>query len=241
MIQSKIIPLLIPLILSSCLSVPSIPDVAFVSPRLRQMRQPTVAVLPFENRSGFLGADHLVVDEFNLRLGMTGDFRMVERLRVKELYREQDLDPDRMDDTTAARTGRMLGANAVILGTVTKYKIADRPPEVPVDAFPVLIPAVTPEAAVLDLAANTAVALVAFLTMQRPMAEVGITLRMVETETGEILWQARNSYKGDDEALTRRRPREEWDRLRKDVVFLTSVLASDMIETLKTVHTEESK
>lgn len=224
---------LVLLTLSACMTPPEIPDVGFVSPRLKELRQPAVAVLAFENRSGFLGADYLVADEFNLRLGMTGDYRMVERLRVKELYEEQDLDPRRMDDTTAARAGRMLGAKAVIFGTVTKYRIADRPPDIPADAFPILIPGTGPEAAALNIVANTGAALIAFLSMDVPVAEVGVTVRMVETETGEILWQARNSYIGDAEDLKKRRPRTEWDRLRKDVVFLTSVLASDMIETLK--------
>ncbi len=204
-----------------------------MSPSIRGLKGGTLAVLPFDNRSDVLGADYLVADEFNLRLGMTNEFRMVERIRVKELFAEQDFDPRRLEDTTAARIGRMLGARAVILGTVTRYRPFNRPPEVPIDAFPLLMPVETEEEAAVALVANTVTALLAFVSMRQPVAEVGVTLRMVDAETGEIVWQARNSYRGDDKFLTKRRPRDEWDRLRKDVVFLTGVLASDMIETLK--------
>jgi TolB-like protein len=219
--------------LGACVSMrPPAPDVGFVSPRLGALEGRTLAVLPFNNTSGFLGADYLVTDEFNLRLGMTNRFRMIERIRVKELYREQDFDPARVEETTAARAGRMLGAQAVILGTVTKYLSANRPPEVPLDAFPVLMPASTQEEAALAIVVNTVAALAAFVSRRQPIAEVGVTVRLVATETGEILWQARSAYRGDDEVLTKRQPRNEWDRLRKDVVLLTGVLASDMVETL---------
>lgn len=211
---------------------PAAPDVGFVAPGLRNLPGLTVAVLPFDNRTAVLGVDYLVADEFNLRVGMTGRFRLIERMRVRELFREQDFDPRRLEDTTAARIGRMLGARAVLLGTVTHYAYADRPPEVPLDAFPVLMPVETEEDAAIALFANTITAIAALLSMKQPVAEVGVSVRMVATETGEILWQARNRYGGKDEFLVKRRPRSEWDRLRTDVVFLTSVLASDMVETL---------
>lgn len=219
--------------LAACSTRPPAPDVGFVSSRLADRHEPTVAVLPFDNKSGYLGAERLVADEVNLRIGMTNRFRMIERMRVKELYREQDFDPRRVEDTTAARIGRMLGAQIVILGTVTNYKIADRPPEIPADVFPVLSPVAAPGDEAVSLVANTLAALIAFLSMRQPVAEVGVSMRMVDAETGEILWQARNNYRGNDPLLTKRRPRNEWDRLRKDVTLLTSVLVSDMVETMK--------
>lgn len=211
---------------------PQTPDVGFVSRTLLDAREPTAAVLPFVNQSGYLGADYWLTDEFNLRLGMTGLFRLVERVRVKELYREQDFDPSRISDTDAVRIGKMLGAQYVLLGAATWYKIADRPPEVPADAFPVLVPAENEAELVASILANTVTALVAFISMKQPVAEVGASVRLVSTETGEIVWQARNRYVGSDKELTLRRPREEWDRMRKDVVFLTSILATDMVRTL---------
>lgn len=221
-------------LLCGCASTrPAAPDVGFVAPALGAMTGTTVAVLPFDNGTPVRGVDYLVADEFNLRLGMTNRFRLVERQRVQELYREQDFDPRRLEDSTAVRIGRMLGARAVLLGTVTHYNYADRPPEVPLDAFPILMPMETEEEVVIALVANTVAGLAAFLSMKQPVAEVGVSVRMVSTESGEILWQARNRYNGNDEFLTKRRPRGEWDRLRQDVVFLTSVLASDMVETLQ--------
>ena len=212
---------------------PQAPDVGFVAQSLKEMKGITVAVLPFENKTDVLGADYHATDEFNLRLGMTGNFRMVERIRIKELFEEQDFDIKRIDDTSAVQIGKMLGAKAVILGSVTRFKPFNRPPEIPFDAFPVMMPVESEEDLAISLIANTAAALISFLSMKTPVAEIGVTVRMVDTETGEILWQARNSYRGDDKFLTKRRPRSEWDRLRKDVVFLTGVFAGDMVETLK--------
>ena len=218
---------------------PPAPDVGFVAPAIMELRHRTVAVLPFVNHSGALGAEKGVADELNLQLGKTGHFRMIERIRIKELYAEQEFDPARVEDSTAALIGRMLGAEAVILGTVTRYLAANRPPEVKVDAFPILPPIPDERMggddnlAAISIVVNMVGALVGFLTMEQPVAEVAITVRMVNSETGEIIWQARNSYRGDDKFLTRRRPRSEWNRLRSDVVFLTSVLCSDLVETLK--------
>ncbi|RMH55195.1 MAG: hypothetical protein D6679_12055 [Candidatus Hydrogenedentota bacterium] len=220
--------------LSSCLSIPRADTPAFVSPKIARVLHAPVAVLPFKNSSGTLGADYLFTDEFNLRLGQTGLFRLVERVRVRDLYREQDLDPSRMSDTDAIHTGKMLGAKAVVLGTVTNYKSANRPPELPVDAFPVAppTPASDEDAVVAAALANAVGALVTFLLMREPVAEVGATVRLVDTETGEIYWQARDDYRGDEERVKKRFRREEWPRLRKDVVYLAAVLAKDLANSL---------
>lgn len=221
------------ILFSACsFTKPLAPDAGFVSPRLRGFDGKTVAILPFDNVTDFLGADYLVSDEVNLQIGKTGRFRLVERMRVQELYREQDLDPRRMDDTTSARAGKLLGADAVVLGTVTRYKHANRPPEVPFDAFPVLLPIATDTDLLVFAIVNSVAAIVTLVTLRPPISEVGVSVRLVETETGRILWQARNDYRGDDELLVARRPREEWDRLRKDVVFLTAVLVRDLVATM---------
>lgn len=216
----------------SCATRPAAPDVSFSAPRLSQYYGSPVAVLPFKNETEFLGADYLVTDEFNLRLGMTKLFRPIERIRVEELYREQDLDPGRMSDTDAIESGRLLGARAVVLGSVTRYKSSNRPPEIPIDAFPVQIPVNSFDDAIAWALVNSAAALVNIMGLKPAVAEVGITARLVDTETGEIIWQGRNEYRGDDEKLLERRDRSEWGRIRKDVMFLTSILATDLMKTL---------
>ncbi|MBL4888997.1 MAG: hypothetical protein JKX97_03110 [Candidatus Lindowbacteria bacterium] len=234
--------ILVLFLLNSCSTFPEpkLPEVSFASARIKEMRGRTLAVLPFNNASHFLGAERLVADEFNLRFGMTDEFIMVERIRVQELYREQDFHPERINDTSAAKIGKMLGANAVVLGTVTRYLHGNRPPDVPIDLFPVLIPIENENDAIVSAIVNSVLALVTLVSVTPPIVEVGVSVRIVDTQTGEILWQAVNSYRGDDEYLTKTHPRSEWDRLRDDVVFLTATLAADMVETLKLAMTEET-
>lgn len=59
----------------------------------------------------------LVSDELNLQLGQATEFQLVERLRIDALLRELRLAPRIVDEAKAREIGRMLGADAVILGT----------------------------------------------------------------------------------------------------------------------------
>ncbi len=85
------------------------------------LREERVAVLPFQNESWDETADLKATNQFNLQLGKLGYFTLLERLRIEELFQEQDLDPRRIDQATAVQIGKMLGAHGVILGTVTEY------------------------------------------------------------------------------------------------------------------------
>lgn len=89
---------------------------------LSDLRAKRVAVLEFKNLSSHPKAGLKVADEFNLQLGKLGKFELVERERIQELFKEQDLDPKRIDPSTAVKLGKMLGAHGVILGTAKTYE-----------------------------------------------------------------------------------------------------------------------
>jgi TolB-like protein len=76
-----------------------------------------VAVLPFSGPDGNFLADFLT-DEMERQKR----FEIVNRNYVAELYRVQELDEDRVDQVKAAHLGRMLGARAVLLGTISDYR-----------------------------------------------------------------------------------------------------------------------
>lgn len=86
------------------------------------IRSRRVAVLPFRNTAGSYSAAEGATEEFNLQLGKTGYFTLVERLRIQEIFKEQDFDPRRIDEATAVRIGKMLGAHGVVLGTLNDYQ-----------------------------------------------------------------------------------------------------------------------
>lgn len=154
----------------------------FVSPRLPEHDQKTVAVLPFRGP-----ASDVVTDLANLELGRLHRWRLVERLRVQELYAEQDFDPERIDDAEAVRIGRMLGAHAVILGQVTEYT--------------------------------------------RPRCSV--SMRLVKTETGEHLWQARDALEANNpQVIELAKDRYTAQRLRSDPEALASVTVRALVQTI---------
>ncbi|MBM3315879.1 hypothetical protein FJY71_08610 [candidate division WOR-3 bacterium] len=213
-----------------------------------------LAVLPFENLTGEAAAAGIVGDEFGLQVGRTGMFELVERNRIEELWQEQDLDTlYRFDPVSAVKVGRMLGAQAVVLGSVTKFRPhpemkveAPRPDEgyhrhdhhPPIiivdndrrdDAWEVIIAAL----AVLTVVG----AVVLLLRPKPPAAEVGLSVRVVEVETGEVVWQAKDNFRGDQrsvQALVDQR--EDRRRMVYDVEYLTRVLCREIANTLTTAQ-----
>ena len=84
--------------------------------------RPTVAVMYFDN--GAMGKQH---DDFDaLSKGMSGmlinelaqdnQIRVVERDQLQHLMDEQNIDPKRVDPSTAVRLGKLLGAHHMIFG-----------------------------------------------------------------------------------------------------------------------------
>lgn len=153
-----------------------------------ELRAQRVAVLPFENTSGDYSASPKVTDEFNLQLGKIGQFDLVERIRIEALYKEQDFNPNRIDQETAVKIGKMLGAHGVILGQVIEYS----------------------------------------------KGKVGISIRLVNVETGKQIWQARDTlYDGDRRVKILVDGFWQKIRLKKDTEFLTQILCQLLAETFK--------
>ncbi|RMH55196.1 MAG: hypothetical protein D6679_12060 [Candidatus Hydrogenedentota bacterium] len=169
-------------VFSACATVPYKVTGYFVSEKLDSYNGATVAVLPFRG-----GAGATVTDMANLELGRVNRWRLVERIRVAELYKEQDFDPDRVDDKTAAKIGRMLGAKAVVLGQVYEY---------------------TP-------------------------GRCGVSMRLVDSETGEHLWQARDTLEYRNPGVRElAKGRFDYWRLRKDPEAMAFVTVRALAQTL---------
>src|SRR5882762_1866948 len=68
-----------------------------------------------------------VADLLINRLVQDGSVSVIERSAIDKLLSEQNLsNSDRTDPTTAAKLGRILGVDAIILGSITKYDYADK-------------------------------------------------------------------------------------------------------------------
>ncbi len=88
--------------------------------------RPTVAVLSFNTNIFGAGASDFgalgtgVADLMTTELLRNGQIRVVERERIDALLKEQDLgSTGRVDQATAVRMGKLLGARHMILGDVT--------------------------------------------------------------------------------------------------------------------------
>jgi tetratricopeptide (TPR) repeat protein len=87
----------------------------------------TLGVLPFvidgdpEYQSLSLGLAHMLTAD----LALLRRFRLVERVRIDAVLRELAIPRDRVDPTTAVRTGRLLRASRLVLGTATVFSEAE--------------------------------------------------------------------------------------------------------------------
>ena len=278
----------------------------FTSKAINDLREKRVAVIPFKNLSPIPEATDMLTDEFNLQLGKLGKFRLIERISIQELFKEQDLDPERIDEATAVKIGKMLGANAIILGTVTTYypykykekkeaeekekkelerariEAAGAPKTVVIieqqpEKQPVFVPPgqqkekqrgwekdkdkekekdkekdkdkdkdkKKEETEVKKDEGNPWVALAIvggiiltagilfFALSPKPTAEIGISVRMVNVETGEQLWQAKETFKGNDPRIQALVDPQDRDKLVKDVEFLSQTLCREFALTIE--------
>lgn len=86
--------------------------------------RPTVAVLPFVNSAIGTATDELaplskgIADLMIIELAQNTNIRLVERENINQILAEQNLARDgRVDDATAARVGRLLGARHIVTGS----------------------------------------------------------------------------------------------------------------------------
>lgn len=94
--------------------------------------KPLVAVLPVEEGDfswkGFQGDEILngITQMLTDRLVEDTNIRVIERTRISEILQEQDFGSSgRVDPVTAAQIGRVLGVDALILGTLTRMNVGE--------------------------------------------------------------------------------------------------------------------
>jgi len=83
-----------------------------------------VAVMDFENKTQYGGwrLGQGASDILTTELVKTGKFNVMERDRLSAIIKEQNLgDSGRMDPSTAARIGKIVGVEYIITGAVTEY------------------------------------------------------------------------------------------------------------------------
>ncbi len=100
----------------------------FLTPSPVQAQKVRVAVLPLENNSTWhfwgdqLGA--AASDELTTQLVKSGQFSVIERRQIEAILAEQGLGQSgRVNPSTAAALGEILGVQVVLLGSITQFSI----------------------------------------------------------------------------------------------------------------------
>ncbi|NJN88018.1 MAG: hypothetical protein HC881_19160 [Leptolyngbyaceae cyanobacterium SL_7_1] len=107
------------------------------------------------------------------RMVQNGTFSIIERSQITAVLREQNLGASgRIDASTAAEIGRILGVDAVVVGSVTRFNLEERRSGVSVFGI-----------------GNS---------RTRQIAEVQVTARMINTTTAEILAVAEGSGEAEE-------------------------------------------
>jgi len=135
----------------------------------------SVAVVDFSNTSVFGNSGNVIEDEFVYQLLKAG-FKVIERSKVDLVLKEKGIASLSENDPELIKSiGRILGVDAIITGTVSKY-IADGKNTI----------------YTTDNSGNVTAQV--FLTE----AEVDVSARMIDVYTGEVVWSAKDSDKGFD-------------------------------------------
>lgn len=98
------------------------PANVYVSPDAQRVQR--VAVLPFRAATELIGAS--VSDLFVTELMKTGRYELIERGQLANVLGETDVQLSGLTQGQVIQLGRMAGADAVVVGTVTEYEMAAR-------------------------------------------------------------------------------------------------------------------
>lgn len=90
---------------------------SFVDSKLKDVKM--LAIMPFKAPTELIGSS--VSDMFITEILKTGKCSIVERSRLSQVLGESELSMSGMSTGRAAEVGRMLGADAVMTGTVIEY------------------------------------------------------------------------------------------------------------------------
>jgi len=181
----KLTLLLAPLMLAACAT----PNVA-VNPRADFSSIKRVAVLSFSGAQGDLAADLMTQS----LIGHGAE--VIERQRLDAVMKEQSLTASSsFDPATARQLGKLLGVDAIFVGTVAQstpessYIVSGAQHAIVANVTQVANGSVYSEGSVMGMPNSQILS---------TTANVSLVSRMVDVQTGSILWSASMAYEGFD-------------------------------------------
>jgi hypothetical protein len=193
--------------LASCAT----PARIFVSPTYHQHSIKRVAVLNMTDFPGSLGSGTIATDVFEKYLFLAG-YGLVERRQADQLLREQALtQTGAVNPANLKKIGQVLGVDALVLGSLTDYTYPRDQTvmtTMPLEDTRLVYGTVTTTRRQGDTEVKTENRVVTgFDTRESEQvvpventlpAHVGLAVRLVDVETGELLWSASADFEAAD-------------------------------------------
>lgn len=199
------------LMLAAGLCACSTPAVVMISAVYDPAQVKRVAMVSFKDFPGSAGSGGLASDTFEKYL-LWGGYGLVERRQVQQLLSEQSLQAtDAIDPATIKSMGKILGVDALALGSLTDYRssreqtvMVDEPQE---QSDPVYGTVTTVQRSGDERIRSTQQVVTGYATTTTDAivpetetlpAHVAMSVRLVSVETGEILWEGSADSDGAD-------------------------------------------
>ncbi len=139
-----------------------------------------IAVLNFDGEKGSAAADIFILEL------MKRGFDVIERSRIESVIKEQGFGASGLiEPSTAKSIGKIFGVDAILTGSIMQYLPAQKRTVFFSIGDTVVI---TPGLYVVERGDNYVI----YLTD----AEISISARVIDVETGSIVWAASDSYRG---------------------------------------------
>lgn len=185
--------------------------VGFISSDYNPSRIQRVALVYFEDYPGAVGSGEIAASTFEKYLLQAG-YKLVERRQVARILKEQSLDLSGFIDKTTIHTlGKILGVNALAFGSLTDFtNIREQTVMVNIpqqQSDPIFGQVITEQknkdtkvTTVQNVITGYNYTLIPNVVPQTETlpAHVGMSVRLVDVETGEVLWSASASSDGED-------------------------------------------
>lgn len=168
-----------------------------------------VAVLSFTDYPGALGSGELAAGTLEKYL-LWADYSLIERRQVQQVLNEQSFQAsDAVDPATIRKVGKLLGVDALVLGSLTDYAdtreetvMVDEPQE---NTEPIYGTVETTQRSGGTVVRTSQQVVTGYQTsatdqvvpeVETLPARVGMSVRLVDVETAEVLWSASASSDG---------------------------------------------
>jgi curli biogenesis system outer membrane secretion channel CsgG len=161
-----------------------------INPRADFSKIKRVAVLSFKGNKGEVASDML--SQALLRYGAD----VIERQRLDDILKEQNLtERNLLDPETTKKIGKLLGVDAIFLGSVIDLKSDSK--------YIVQTNSTNPQNNISSVSGKNiymdgSVAGFNDAQILSTTAEVSLSVRLVDIESGSIMWSAYMSYEGFD-------------------------------------------